>query len=55
MKKRNRIAAIDVGTTKICTIMAEVDDTGLPTVLGVGVVPSGGLHKGMMIWNVYLK
>jgi len=48
VKKRNRIAAIDVGTTKICTIMAEVDDTGLPTVLGVGVVPSGGLHKGMV-------
>jgi cell division protein FtsA len=46
--KKNRIAAIDVGTTKVCTIMAEVDDTGLPTVLGVGVVPSKGLHKGMV-------
>jgi cell division protein FtsA len=46
--KKNRIAAIDVGTTKICTIMAEVDETGSPTVLGVGVVPSNGLHKGMV-------
>jgi cell division protein FtsA len=46
--KNNRIAAIDVGTTKICTIMAEVDESGLPTVLGVGVVPSNGLHKGMV-------
>ncbi|MDD4873653.1 MAG: cell division protein FtsA [Dehalococcoidales bacterium] len=46
--KKNRIAAIDVGTTKICTIMAEVGDTGLPIVLGVGVVPSGGLHRGMV-------
>jgi cell division protein FtsA len=46
--KKNRIAAIDVGTTKVCTIMAEVDDVGLPTVLGVGVVPSKGLHKGMV-------
>ncbi|MDD4924191.1 MAG: cell division protein FtsA [Dehalococcoidales bacterium] len=46
--KNNRIAAIDVGTTKICTIMAEVDENGLPTVLGVGVVPSNGLHKGMV-------
>jgi cell division protein FtsA len=46
--KNNRIAAIDVGTTKVCTIMAEVDESGLPNVLGVGVVPSNGLHKGMV-------
>jgi cell division protein FtsA len=46
--KKNRIAAIDVGTTKVCTIMAEVDESGLPNVLGVGVVPSNGLHKGMV-------
>ena len=46
--KKNKIAAIDVGTTKVCTIMAEVDETGKPTVLGVGVVPSDGLHKGMV-------
>jgi cell division protein FtsA len=46
--KSKKIAAIDVGTTKICTVMAEVEDTGIPTVLGVGVVPSDGLHKGMV-------
>jgi cell division protein FtsA len=46
--KKNRIAAIDVGTTKICTIMAEVDETGIPNILGVGVVASSGLHKGMV-------
>jgi cell division protein FtsA len=46
--KKKRIAAIDVGTTKVCTIMAEVDETGIPNVLGVGVVPSNGLHKGMV-------
>ena len=46
--KNNRIAAIDVGTTKVCTIMAEVDESGLPNIMGVGVVPSNGLHKGMV-------
>jgi cell division protein FtsA len=46
--KKNRIAAIDVGTTKVCTIMAEVDESGLPNIMGVGVVPSNGLHKGMV-------
>jgi len=46
--KRGRLAAIDVGTTKICTIMAETYDEGL-RVLGVGVAPSHGLHKGLVL------
>ena len=47
--KRDKIGAIDVGTTKVCTIMADVyDDEGL-RVLGVGVVPSHGLHKGLVV------
>jgi len=47
--KKDKIGAIDVGTTKVCTIMADVyDDEGL-RVLGVGVVPSHGLHKGLVV------
>ena len=46
--KRDRVGAIDVGTTKVCTIMADVNDDGL-RVLGVGVVPSHGLHKGLVV------
>jgi cell division protein FtsA len=46
--KRGRVAAIDVGTTKICTIMAEAYDDGL-RVIGVGVTPSRGLHKGLVL------
>lgn len=49
MKKRNVVAAIDVGTTKICTIMADVRDNGLPRVVGVGISPSKGLHKGLVV------
>jgi cell division protein FtsA len=47
--KRIRIAAIDVGTTKVCTIMADTDGTSLPRILGVGVAPCGGLHKGLVV------
>jgi cell division protein FtsA len=47
--KRDRIAAIDVGTTKVCTIMADVYDNDSPRVLGVGVTPSHGLHKGLVV------
>jgi cell division protein FtsA len=47
--KRRRINAIDVGTTKICTIMAEdCYDEGI-RVIGVGVTPSHGLHKGLVL------
>lgn len=41
------IAAIDIGTSKICTLVGEVGDGGL-RVIGVGVVPSKGLRKGVV-------
>jgi len=48
--KRKRIAAIDVGTTKVCTIMADIDaDGGWPRILGVGVAPSRGLEKALVV------
>jgi cell division protein FtsA len=43
------ISAIDVGTTKICTIIGELDSGGNVQVLGVGLVPSHGMHKGMVV------
>jgi len=49
MKKRNVVAAIDVGTTKICTIIADVSDNESPRVVGVGISPSKGLHKGLVV------
>jgi cell division protein FtsA len=49
MSKRNVIASIDVGTTKICTIIADVSDGGGPRVVGVGISPSKGLHKGLVV------
>lgn len=47
--KRTKIAAIDVGTTKVCTIMADTDNNGMPRILGVGIVPSQGLQKGIVV------
>ncbi len=48
MKKLNGVAAIDVGTTKVCTILAEHHDGGI-RVVGVGITPSKGMHKGMVV------
>ena len=41
------ITALDVGTTKICAIIARVTDHQ-PEVLGVGVSPCAGLKKGIV-------
>jgi len=49
MKKRTTLASIDVGTTKICTTIADVNDGGGIRVTGVGVTPSQGLHKGLVV------
>ncbi len=49
MSKRSVVTAIDVGTTKICTILADVKDNGAPRVVGVGISPSKGLHKGLVV------
>jgi cell division protein FtsA len=43
------IGAIDVGTAKVCTLMANVDDSGMPRILGVGISPSHGLQKGIVV------
>ena len=48
MKKRT-IASVDVGTTKVCTTIADVNDEGAMRVVGVGVAPSVGLHKGLVV------
>ncbi len=47
-RKENVIVALDVGTTKVCTIIAKVDDSKID-ILGVGTHPSYGLKKGCVI------
>ena len=42
-------AAIDVGTTKICTLVGQVGSGGEIEVTGVGIAPSRGLLKGMVV------
>jgi cell division protein FtsA len=49
MKKPTTIASIDVGTTKICTTIADVAEGGGIRIAGVGVTPSKGLHKGLVV------
>ena len=43
------IVGIDVGTTKICTLVARVENDGQLRILGVGIEPSKGINKGTIV------
>lgn len=43
------IVGIDVGTTKICTLIARVEGDDQLRILGVGIEPSKGLNKGTIV------
>jgi cell division protein FtsA len=43
------IVAIDVGTTKVCTLVAEPSAESELRIVGVGVSPSMGLRKGVVL------
>jgi cell division protein FtsA len=45
--KNNIIAGLDIGTTKVCAVIAEEID-GIRVVKGTGVVPSDGMSNGMI-------
>jgi len=40
---------IDVGTTKICTLVARPEADGRMRIMGVGIEPSRGMNKGMVV------
>ncbi len=42
------IVGIDVGTTKICTLVGEATDNDL-RIVGVGIAPARGLKKGVVV------
>ena len=45
--KKNIIAGLDLGTTKVCAVIAEQMDNKL-NILGFGVAPSEGLNRGLV-------
>jgi len=47
-RKEELIVGLDIGTTKICVIVAERTENGLD-VVGIGTHPSRGLRKGVVV------
>jgi cell division protein FtsA len=50
MAKNGRyVVGLDIGTTKICCVVAELADDGGLGIVGVGEAPSRGLRKGVVV------
>ena len=47
-KNSETIVGLDIGTTKICTVVGEVRENGI-TIIGCGLQPSRGIKKGVII------
>jgi cell division protein FtsA len=43
------IVGIDIGTTKVCTLVGREETPGQICILGVGVEPSQGIRKGVIV------
>ncbi len=43
------VVGLDVGTTKVCAVVAEVTPNGGANVIGYSYVPCAGLRKGLVI------
>jgi len=50
-QQENLVVGLDIGTTKICAIVAEVGPGGKVDIQGIGTHPSRGLRKGV-VFNI---
>lgn len=48
-KPDNVLIGLDLGTTKVCAIVGEVKDGGQVDIIGIGISPSHGLKKGVVV------
>lgn len=49
LEQENIMVGLDIGTTKICAIVASIDATNRINILGVGKAPSDGLNRGVVV------
>jgi cell division protein FtsA len=48
-EQENIVVGLDIGTTKICAIVASSDEQNRINILGVGKAPSEGLNRGVVV------
>ncbi len=45
----NLLVGLDLGTTKVCAIVGEIKDAARVDIIGIGISPSYGLKKGVVV------
>jgi len=43
------ITGLDIGTTKVCAVIGQINELGRIDIIGVGTAPSFGLRKGVVV------
>jgi cell division protein FtsA len=49
LANENLVAGLDIGTTKVCVVIGERNEKGVLEITGVGVSPSTGMRKGVVV------
>ena len=49
MAQAHTYVGLDIGTTKISCIIAEIEKGGGVKIVGVGIAPSEGLRRGVVV------
>ena len=49
MKNSDCLVGLDIGTTKIGVVISEIDENFEPKIIGVGISPSLGLKRGVVV------
>lgn len=49
MARRGPVAGLDIGTTKVCAVVGEVDEDGEVHIVGAGTAVSSGIRRGVVV------
>src|SRR6478752_4401533 len=47
--EKNIITGLDIGTSKVVALVAEITDAGVINIIGIGRQPSRGLKRGVVV------
>ena len=49
VKSTDTLVALDIGTSKVLCLVADIDDKGELRIIGIGNEPCSGLNKGIFL------
>ena len=46
------IVGVDIGATKVCTVIAKIKKQNQLEILGSGMCKCSGIKKGLIVWQI---